>query len=159
MGHGVVGPPKKNYSRPNVDGICGHFPAIFTSFGVFTWGSATHTPQPAPTTPTCHMVWDPMAQGRSPMTDALLVGCQLGSLGRQLVSVGGRLSVGGQILIPLAEGDPSQVTMFPPRDRTQNLVTGANHFFLLLLLSSPYPQPLSISAACGVPLGHAPLWC
>ena len=66
----------------------GHFPAFFTSFGVFTWDSATHIPQPAPTTPTCHMVWDPMAQGRSLMTDAELVGWQLGSVGHRLWSVG-----------------------------------------------------------------------
>ena len=100
--------------------ILGHFPGIFTSFGVFTWGSATYTPPLAPTTPTCHLVWDPMAQGRSPMTHPLLVGCRLGS-------VGGRLGVGwGQISTPLGEGDPSQVTMFPPLNWAQNLGTGAN---------------------------------
>ena len=107
--------------------IFGHVPGIFTSFGVLLWGSATYTTPLAPTTPTCHLVWDPMAQGRSPMTHPLLVGCQLGSVGRRLGSVGCRLGVGwGQILTPLGEGDSGQVTMFPPQNGAQYLRGGAN---------------------------------
>ena len=65
------------------------------------------------------------------MTHPLLVGCRLGSVGRQLGSVGGRLgvgwgSVGGQIATPVGEGGSGQGTMFPPQNGAQKLGTGAN---------------------------------
>ena len=56
-----------SYSRVNevASGIFHLFAEVFSSFGVFTWGRGYI--HPVPPTPTCYVVYDPMAQGPSAM--------------------------------------------------------------------------------------------
>ena len=126
MGHGGVGPLKKKLFKAERGRVMDFWPFsrnFHRFWGVHMGWCHVHPPN-SPHYP--HMPPGMGPHGPRTFThDPPAVGWL--SVGVSWVSVGvGWGSVGGQISAPLGEGDPSQVTMFPPQNGAQNLGTEAN---------------------------------